>query len=387
MAPNFDGGSHTPIFYKWTQPQAQTLLIQILSVFLPHSNPLYNRIIAPENTPFRHCLFLATFPPPLPCDSHTQMCENPFTIVFADLSRHAESQIWVFNPLCQFPSPSASDLTTVRTHALALLYFLRDVEIKEAPGWPFPKLLRFACVPTLFADAIAEVASPYAAVKHDTNWGHYHIPLDVPGGAESDQFAQSGELPEGYSFGRVVEDQIDGVVQTSGIPRQKESLLTLPNAAILDCEGNAVAWAFTDVDASFSTMYVKPEHRGKWLGTAVAAELLRRLRNLDFAALGLETDTQGSMKGEIEDQGVRRSCEEAEAPEWDAPAKLNSTPITRPFGMSTRWLQVEIKIGNVPSERVIHRMGGVRYGESRYIHVNTDNLPLKYEGLESECTC
>ena len=84
-------------FYPHPQSTALPTFLPLLKPHLPISNCLYVRLQAPHNTPSRHCQFAATFPP--------QTSENPlqvpevYTILFADRSRHDESQIWLFNPL------------------------------------------------------------------------------------------------------------------------------------------------------------------------------------------------------------------------------------------------------------------------------------------------
>ena len=49
-------------FYAWPQDLAQTSLVTTLKDALPHSIPIYNRILAPHNTPSQHCLFAASIP-------------------------------------------------------------------------------------------------------------------------------------------------------------------------------------------------------------------------------------------------------------------------------------------------------------------------------------
>lgn len=89
--------SQVPKFYAHPQSNALSAFLPLLKPHLPISNPLYVRLQAPHNTPSRHCLFAATFPP----QTSDKTIEVPevYTILFADRSRHSESQIWLFNPL------------------------------------------------------------------------------------------------------------------------------------------------------------------------------------------------------------------------------------------------------------------------------------------------
>ncbi|KFY76771.1 hypothetical protein V499_03684 [Pseudogymnoascus sp. VKM F-103] len=317
-------------FHRWPQDLAQTILISVLQDHLPHSNPLYNRILAPQNTPSRHCLFAATFPP--------SSSPNPSsTILFADRSRHTEAQIWLFNPLTILPSLSASESETLNSHAKAAIVFLRDTVVPAAPGWPFLPLLKFGCIPTHLADAITCVARPFDAVKHDTNWTHFNIPLAGP---------HASSLPEGFQIAPVPREQLGLVIATSGIPREAETLQGLPSVAILDEGGEMVAWAFVDVDGSLATLFVVAEQRGKGLAKAVAGELLGKLGRGEFRAIS------GRGKGLVDgDDGLL------------------------PFGQGSGWVHSEVKEGNSRSENVVGGLGGKRCGMSRYVFIASDLIP------------
>ncbi|KAL5351974.1 hypothetical protein ACLOAV_003837 [Pseudogymnoascus australis] len=296
-------------FHRWSQELAQTVLISVLKDHLPHSNPLYNRILAPQNTPSRHCLFAATFPPSATPHSPS----TPPTILFADRSRHTEAQIWLFNPLTTLPSLSPPQSHTLQAHAKAAISFLRSTPIPAAPGWPFLPLLKFGCIPTHLADAITSVASPFNAVKHDTNWTHFNIPLAG---------SHASPLPEGFNIAPVPSEQLGLVIATSGIPREAETLRGLPSVAILNDGGEMIAWAFVDVDGSLATLFVIPEQRGKGLAKAVAGGLLGRLGKGEFR--GISGGRHGAVNG---DDGLL------------------------PFGQGSGWVHSEVKEGNNRSEK------------------------------------
>src|SRR5690349_6935834 len=110
-------------FHRWPQELAKTVLTSILRAHLPHSNPLYNRILAPQNTPSRYCLFAATFPP----SAAAHVPSNPLvTILFADRSRHNEAQIWLFNPLTALLTLDGAESQALYTHADAAIRCLRE---------------------------------------------------------------------------------------------------------------------------------------------------------------------------------------------------------------------------------------------------------------------
>lgn len=313
-------------FHRWPQDLAQTALISILREHLPHSNPLYNRILAPQNVPSRHCLFAATFPPAAsPHPSSTS------TILFADRSRHTEAQIWLFNPLTTLPSLSTSQSRTLHDHAKAAITFLRDTPIPAAPGWPFLPLLKFGCISTHLADALIAVARPFDAAKHDTNWTHFDIPLAGP---------HATLLPEGFRISPVPTEQLGLVISTSGIPREAETLRGLPSVAILTESGEMVSWAFMDIDGSLATLFVVPEQRGKGLAKAVAGTLLGKLSRGEFR--GISEERNGALNGDDR---------------------------LLPFGQGSGWVHSEVKEGNTRSENVVEGLGGKRCGMSRYIFI------------------
>ncbi|OBT75086.1 hypothetical protein VF21_06532 [Pseudogymnoascus sp. 05NY08] len=316
-------------FHSWPQDLAQTVLISLLQDHLPHSNPLYNRILAPQNTPSRHCLFAATFPP-----STSPNPSSTPTILFADRSRHTEAQIWLFNPLTALSSLSTTQSDTLNAHAKAAIAFLRDTPVPAAPGWPFLPLLKFGCIPTHLADAITSVARPFDAVKHDTNWTHFNIPLAGP---------HASPLPEGFKIAPVPREQLRLVIATSGIPREAETLQGLPSVAILDDDGEMVAWAFVDVDGSLATLFVVAEQRGKGLAKAVAGALMGKLGRGEFR--GISGGRSGAVDG---DDGLL------------------------PFGQGSGWVHSEVKEGNSRSENVVGGLGGKRCGMSRYVFIASD---------------
>lgn len=151
-------------FYPYPQDLAVTTFLPILEPYLPFSNPLFNRLQAPHNIPSRHCLwvpvfpaisfncyfedgtlkwllestwtaptyqtnnrFAATFSPPTPDVPVPEV----YTILFADRSRHSESQIWVFNPLVKTSVLLPEDQEILGNHVIEMLKFLKGCEIPE----------------------------------------------------------------------------------------------------------------------------------------------------------------------------------------------------------------------------------------------------------------
>jgi hypothetical protein len=293
-----------PIFYAHPQATAIETFLPILHPQLPHSNSIYNRLQAPHNTPSRHCLFAATFPPDSP--TVPELC----TIIFADRSRHAESQIWVFNSLVTNSPSSALSQTqqeTLKAHLTSLILYLKDIHIPEAPGWPFSPILRFANLHESITAAFIEITRENDAMPYITHWNHWNISISE----FSSTAKQKRPLPEGFTVDRIPEEQLDVVLETSAIKRQASTMLMLPNVGISNAEGKLIAWGYIGIDGSFATLYVLPEYRGMGLASLVAVELLGRLNKGEFADWGYHGKsgwTHSDVRdGNRESEGVMKS--------------------------------------------------------------------------------
>ena len=201
-------------FHIWPQNLAQTSLVTILKSALPNSAPIYNRILAPHNTPTQQCLFAASIQP------STISCYVPeiYTVIFADRS-HNEAQIWLHSSHIAEGKPMTLELKQqIHQHVASAFHFIRNAKIPESPGWPFSPNILFYRTQTEVADALHDLLDPYQAVEWDTNWGRFNIPLSnlpvVP------------TLPGGLRYvSPVPEGQYDIVLSTSAIKRQKKVLM------------------------------------------------------------------------------------------------------------------------------------------------------------------
>lgn len=292
----------TPIFYIHPQSTAVSTFLPILHPHLPHSNPLYNRLQAPHNTPSRHCLFAATFPP------HSPTIPENYTILFADRSRHSESQIWLFNPLITTATAlSPNQQETLTAHLTAAILYLKDIKVPEAPGWPFSPILRHACLHERITASLVRIAEEKDALARITNWNAWNISTSTI----ASKAKKRRPLPEGFTVGRVPEEQLEIVLSTSVIQRQPSTMLMLPNVGVLNAERKLVAWGYIGIDGSFATLYVLPEYRGKGLASYVAVELLGRLSRGEFSDLGYEGKSgwvhSDVHDGNKESEGVMKS--------------------------------------------------------------------------------
>lgn len=311
-------------FYVYDQSVALQTFLPLLTPQLPHSNALYNRIQAPHNTPSRHCLFAATFPPS-PATAAT--CPVIYTVLFADRSRHHESQIWLYNPFAAASTPlSTSQQDVLACHLTSAILFLKGVSVPEAPGWPFSPRLRFACLHETISSCLVSIAKSKNALPYLTEWNAWSIStLAIASTAK-----EKKTLPEGFTVARVPEDQLDVVLSTSSIQRQPSTYLLLPSVGVLNTQGQLIAWGYIGIDSSFATLYVLPEYRGRGFASYVARELLAKL-----------------FGGEFEDLG---------------------------YGGKSGWVHSDVKVGNEGSEGVMKSLGATTTWKTSYCHVDSDNF-------------
>ena len=314
-------------FYRYTQTNALKTFLPVLKSHLPFSNALYNRFQAPHNVPSRHCLFAATFPPP-PLTLPTGVTEIPteYIIVFADRSRHSESQIWIFHPyITQSASMSNAHRVSLSRHLTALVLFLKDIKIPQAPGWPFSPILRFACLHEHFTSTLRAIAEPKDAFVRATYWNCWMIRTSTIFKAGKQE---RRPLPEDFSVASPVpKNQMGVVIATTTIPRQLSTMLILPSVGILDKQGTLAAWAYIGIDGGVITLHVLPQYRNRGLATLVAVQLLERLARGNFVQLG--------------------------------------------FDGSSEWVHADVKAGNAASEGVMRSLGGEIGWESSYVWIDS----------------
>lgn len=264
-------------FYAWPQEVAVTILPRLLRSHLPHSNALYNRILAPQNTPDRRCLFAASFAPPAStleetiAGSHDSCAggdgyEGPteYTLLFADRSRTLESQCWIYstyqnidrhpsNPshVCVGTSADTgtgpeikSDHVSVdesfespvlAAHVYALLRFLKETDghvsgngDNKAPT--FDATIRFAMLHSRVFSYFYRFAQ--AAITYTSHWDAYTICA-----SRVVDPSQSGtHVPSGFQLGCVQEASLDTVLATSSIPRSRDTMRGLCNAALVEVD-------------------------------------------------------------------------------------------------------------------------------------------------------
>jgi hypothetical protein len=204
-------------------------------------------------------------------------------MLFADRSRHKESQIWTFNSLLgTIKQLTESEESTMIAHTTAAILFLKQSSVPEAPGWPFSPILRFACLHERMTSVLLKIGGARDTVPYQTHWNVWLVNTSTISSLPSTRKS----LLEGYTVTRVPEEQLDIVISTSSVPRQPSTYKLLPSVGVLDTTNKLVAWGYIGIDGSFATLYVLPNFRGKGLSSIIARELLSRLDRGDFSDMG-----------------------------------------------------------------------------------------------------
>jgi GNAT superfamily N-acetyltransferase len=82
--------------------------------------------------------------------------------------------------------------------------------------------------------------------------------------------------------------QIEVVISTSTVLRQKSTYLLLPSVGILNPSGLLVAWGYIGPDSTLATLFVQPDFRGRGLAKIVAVNLLNQLHAGGFTDMGFD---------------------------------------------------------------------------------------------------
>jgi hypothetical protein len=170
--------------------------------------------------------------------------------------------------------------------------------------------------------------------------------------------------PAGFKFSRVPERDLDIVLGTSNMNRQKATLLELPNMAILTDEGSQsrlVAWAYVNLDGSISTLYCLPEFRGRGFAKMVAGQLLRALRDGEFA-LALSSSSSSDFS-----EGDEKAGKNAAGGEGEARLVAND-------GRSG-FVHGDVAKENEGSKGVMRGLGGTSTSENSYIWIDLEKIP------------
>jgi ribosomal protein S18 acetylase RimI-like enzyme len=110
----------------------------------------------------------------------------------------------------------------------------------------------------------------------------------------------SQDIESKYIFQRMGMEDLDEVVQTSTVPRDKATLAQAPNTGAYlrsSEERRAQAWCFISREGDISTVYVRPEARGMGLGKeTVRKELEKELVHRKFVVVHVSPTNTASLR-------------------------------------------------------------------------------------------
>jgi hypothetical protein len=246
-------------------------LIEILKEALPYSSTILQRIKSPQNES-RDPSYIASFN-----QGSKPAGDEVYTIAFVERARKEESHCWIFNSLTQELSFSVKNTETgvntlssenkvaLKDHVLDLLHFIKSSERPADIGYPFDSKLQIACLHPAITHTLVE----HVPLLLNRLWKFYFIDLF--------HLPDTLDLPIKYRLGPVRDQDLDLVLSTSVIARQRSTQAQLPNIGIFEGE-KIISWAFLAIDGSLATLYVLESHRGQGLAKIAAIKLLTSFR-------------------------------------------------------------------------------------------------------------
>ncbi|KAF2739258.1 hypothetical protein EJ04DRAFT_355932 [Polyplosphaeria fusca] len=270
------------------------VLQQALHQSLPNSVGLVYRTKHANQT--EHAHILASFPP------DTEAIPICWVAAYFDRSMRPETELWIYASGETHSTPT-SFCSECRAAILALVHHIStlpvppldnsnpylalakqhekehpetgpDARYPPSPGSYLRNLLLPAVV-TLGAchDGIVKVLDEEGMIRkelpnRDAELNKFVFKVsDLP---------QTRNLPEGFQWGELRDQDIAIVRSRTSFPRAKETLLSLKSVGVFDQEHNAVAWTFLGLDGSLTSLHVEPEYRNKGIAKAVAAKIFRQ---------------------------------------------------------------------------------------------------------------
>jgi ribosomal protein S18 acetylase RimI-like enzyme len=150
----------------------------------------------------------------------------------------------------------------------------QDGEYPQSPG----TLMRHLLLPKVIL--VGSCHEQVVQIMRETGL----VRLDMPGAhSELNKFVfklsalpTTRELPNGLRWGRMREQDLVTVKARTWIPRSTNTLLSLKSVGVFEEQSDKpVAWTFSGLDGSLTTLHTEPEYRGKGIAKAVAAKIMR----------------------------------------------------------------------------------------------------------------
>lgn len=238
---------------------ATSSIIPHLKANLPHAS---TELYVVEIPPALNSTVLATFPP-----TKSPPESSPWAVGVLGLTDMFETEFLFWSSVEAAPTIDRNDdKEHFRTAYAQFEQMLKFVGHKH----PEKETLLVGSLHTSIASHI-----PMSSTCYRGTWTKLAFSKDFLPPPSS--YSQDIELK--YIFKRMGVEELDEVVETSTIPRNKAALARAPNTgAYLKSseEGPAQAWCFISGDGDISSVYVRPEARGMGLGKATVRKELER---------------------------------------------------------------------------------------------------------------
>ncbi|KAK4193547.1 hypothetical protein QBC35DRAFT_527580 [Podospora australis] len=303
------------ILIEDTTPQASFSLLEKLNAHLPFSLPVLRRLqfaskIAQTKQP--HVLHA--------CYEGNNSPEGEFAAAFVDLTRHPETQVWIYSTVeDRVVDPLDLDTMTVTGTGeeedielvLALLRRVRTIAAEEGhsaiseEGKDGREVLVGSLHELLRRELLTREVGlkKTGVVPEGLDWEYCHkwlfrVPEGLPEGYRGEKQTAEGDgqnnekeqggrgkgqgerLPQGkqgdmLKWDRLKKEDVRKVQSRTVIRREEATLMMLPSAVLREVDGTPVAWSFIGFDGTFLTLHVEEEYRRLGLAKAVACKLMR----------------------------------------------------------------------------------------------------------------
>jgi hypothetical protein len=216
-----------------------------LKAYLPHAS---TELYVVEVPPAPNSTVLATFPP-----TESPPKSSPWALGVLGITDMPETEFWFWSSVEAAPTINRDE----------------DEERFRTAYVQFEQMLRFICrihpeKETLLVGSLHSGIASYIPISSRDYWSEWiklafskHF-LPAPSPCTQD-------IESKYIFERMSMEELDEVVQTSTVPRFKESLACASNtgAYLLSSEERrAQAWCFVSKEGAVGPVYVRPEVRG-----------------------------------------------------------------------------------------------------------------------------
>lgn len=275
--------------------------------------------------------------------------DNRWIAAHIDLSNAGQTQVWVFASWETEFSKSEKPANAAKTSS--------DFPIFEALFEALRNRLRRHHVPGLseappqqwqrLKDSGKRVSEPYSRSKvlfgtvADTLWPHLEeAPNQTISRTDMSYFKYIiashrpsllalADPPAGLHFQPMRKEHLQTMIDRTNIPRSLETIQQLPNIGLYDENDTPIAWCLLSKDASIGSLHTEPEYRRKGL-----AELTARRLMVEQVKL------------------------------------FDNDPIEEVDPKAVIWSHADVSDANIPSQRVMEKIGGERMWRSGWIEVD-----------------